>query len=44
MMINEDYYESLTEDSLLKLIDQAKADLESGKTVGKNTRRDGVWP
>ncbi len=44
MMINEDFYENLTEDSLLKLIDQAKADLESGKTVGKNTRRDGVWP
>ena len=44
MMINEDYYESLTEESLLKIIDQAKADLEAGKTVGKNTRRDGVWP
>lgn len=43
-MINEDYYESLTEESLLKLIDQCKSDLESGKTVGKNTRRDGVWP
>ena len=26
MMINEDYYENLTEDSLLKLLDQAKAD------------------
>ncbi len=44
MMINEDYYENLTEESLLKIIDQAKTDLEAGKTVGKNTRRDGVWP
>lgn len=44
MMINEDYHENLTEDSLLKLIDQAKADLDSGKTVGKSSRKDGVWP
>lgn len=44
MMINEDYHENLTEDSLLKLLDQAKADLDSGKTVGKSTRKDGVWP
>lgn len=44
IMINEDYHENLTEDSLLKLLDQAKADLDSGKTVGKSTRKDGVWP
>lgn len=44
MMINEDYYENLTEDSLLKILDQAKSDLDSGKTVGKSTRKDGVWP
>lgn len=44
MMINEDYYENLTEESLLKLIDQAKADVDSGKPVGKSTRKDGVWP
>lgn len=44
MMINEDYYENLTEDSLLKLLDQASADVNSGKTVGKSTRKDGVWP
>ncbi len=44
MMMNEDYYENLTEESLLKLLDQAKADLDSGKVVGKSTRKDGVWP
>ncbi len=44
MMINEDYYESLTEDALLKLLDQATAEVNSGKTVGKSTRKDGVWP
>lgn len=44
MMINEDYYENLTEESLTKLLDQAKSDLDSGKVVGKNSRRDGVWP
>ena len=44
MMINEDYHENLTEESLTKLLDQAKADLDSGKSVGKSTRRDGVWP
>jgi hypothetical protein len=44
MMINEDYHENLTEESLLKLLDQAKSDLDSGKSVGKSTRKDGVWP
>lgn len=44
MMINEDYHENLTEDSLIKLLDQAKSDLDAGKVVGKNSRRDGVWP
>ena len=44
MMINEDYHENLTEESLLKLLDQAKSDLDSGKVVGKETRKDGVWP
>ena len=44
IMINEDYHENLTEDSLIKLLDQAKSDLDSGKVVGKETRKDGVWP
>lgn len=44
MMINEDYHENLTEESLVKLLDQANADLDAGKTVGKSTRKDGVWP
>lgn len=44
MMINEDYHENLTEDSLIKLIDQAATDLNAGKTVGKESRKDGVWP
>lgn len=44
MMINEDYHENLTEESLSKILDEAKADLDSGKVVGKCTRKDGVWP
>lgn len=44
MMLNEDYYENLTENELTKILDQAQSDLNSGKTVGKSTRRDGVWP
>ncbi len=44
MMINEDYHESLTEEALTKLLDQVKSDLDSGKAVGKSTRKDGVWP
>jgi len=44
MMINEDYHENLTEDSLLKLLDQCKSDVNAGKTVGKSSRKDGVWP
>src|SRR5690606_21453488 len=44
MMLNEDYYENLDIPQLEKLLDDAKKDLESGKTVGKDTRKDGVWP
>jgi len=44
MMLNEDYYENLTEESLTQLLDKAKADLLAGKEVGKETRKDGVWP
>lgn len=44
MMLNEDYYENLTEANLLALIDQAGSDLASGKQVGKNSRKEGVWP
>jgi NADH-quinone oxidoreductase subunit E len=44
MMLNEDYYENLDAPKLEKLLDEAKADLAANKTVGKNTRKDGVWP
>lgn len=44
MMINEDYHENLTEESLVNLLDKANAELETGKVVGKETRKDGVWP
>lgn len=44
MMINEDYHENLTEESLIKLLDRAQADVDSGKVVGKESRKDGVWP
>jgi NADH dehydrogenase (ubiquinone) flavoprotein 2 len=44
MMMNEDYYENLTEDSLINLLNQASSDLDSGKVVGKSTRKEGVWP
>ena len=44
MMLNEDYFENLDIPQLEKLLDDAKNDLESGKTVGKETRKDGVWP
>lgn len=44
MMINEDYHENLTEEALTKILDEAKADLDAGKVVGKCTRKDGVWP
>lgn len=44
MMLNEDYYENLDTPQLEKLLDEAKGDLNSNKTVGKSTRKDGVWP
>lgn len=44
MMLNEDYYESLDTAQLEKLIDNASRDLDAGKVVGKDTRKDGVWP
>ncbi len=44
MMINEDYYENLTETELNKIIDKAQSDLSAGKVVGKSTRTEGVWP
>lgn len=44
VMLNEDYYESLELPELESLLDKAKSDLDSGKTVGKETRKDGVWP
>ncbi len=44
MMINEDYYENLTETELNKIIDMAQTDLSAGKVVGKSTRTEGVWP
>ena len=44
LMINEDYHENVTETDLLKLLDQTAAELSGGKTVGKSTRTEGVWP
>lgn len=44
MMINEDYHENLTEAQLEKILDDVKKDVDAGKTVGKSTRKDGVWP
>ncbi len=44
LMINEDYHEEVGIDLLEKIIDQASKDIDEGKTVGKSTRRDGVWP
>lgn len=44
IMMNEDYFENLDVPSLESLLDQANRDLDSGKTVGKSTRVDGVWP
>ncbi len=44
MMLNEDYYENLDAPGLERILDQAKSDLAANKTVGKSTRKDGVWP
>lgn len=44
LMVNEDYYENVDIDQLNKIIDQTDKDLNAGKTVGKSTRKDGVWP
>ena len=44
LMLNEDYYESLDVPKLNEILDQASKDLAAGKVVGKNTRKDGVWP
>lgn len=44
LMLNEDYHEQVTEAELERIIDKASKDLDAGKTVGKSTRKDGVWP
>ncbi len=44
LMLNEDYYESVDVSQLNKILDDANKDLDAGKTVGKSTRKDGVWP
>ena len=44
MMINEDYHENLTEAELEKILDDVKKEVDSGTTVGRSTRKDGVWP
>lgn len=44
LMLNEDYYENVDVNLLNKIIDEADKDLSAGKTVGKSTRKDGVWP
>lgn len=44
LMMNEDYYENVDVPQLNKILDDANKDLDAGKTVGKSTRKDGVWP
>lgn len=44
VQMNQDYYESLTENQFEDLIDQANKDLDEGKVVGKSTHQPGVWP
>lgn len=44
VQINQDYFENIGTDELIKLLDQAEKDLSSGKPVGKSTQQDGVWP
>ena len=44
IMLNEDYYENVDVNQLNKIIDETDKDLNAGKTVGKSTRKDGVWP
>ena len=44
LMMNEDYYENIDVPQLNKILDDANKDLDAGKTVGKSTRKDGVWP
>jgi NADH-quinone oxidoreductase E subunit len=44
LMMNEDYYENVDVSQLNKILDDANKDLDAGKTVGKSTRKDGVWP
>lgn len=44
IMINEDYYENVTEPQMVELLIQAENEVNAGKTVGKSTRKDGVWP
>lgn len=44
IMINEDYHENVEPEQLQKLLDNAKQEVQAGKTVGKSTRIEGVWP
>jgi NADH-quinone oxidoreductase E subunit len=44
LQVNEDYYESLSEENLHKLLDQVDQDLKNGKDVGRSTYQKGVWP
>lgn len=44
VQLNQDYFENVTEQQMVDLIDQASRDLDAGKVVGKSTQKDGVWP
>jgi NADH dehydrogenase (ubiquinone) flavoprotein 2 len=44
VQMNQDYYESISSDELINLLDQANKDLDQGKVVGKSTHKPGVWP
>ena len=44
LQVNEDYYEGLDVPKLTELLDKIDNDLAQGKTVGKSTYQEGVWP
>jgi NADH-quinone oxidoreductase E subunit len=44
IVMNQDYFESVSPAQFEDILDQASKDLDAGKVVGKSTQRDGVWP